>query len=188
MSEGSGVIVMEELEHALKRNVRIYADILGYGATSDAYHMTRCLVDGEGIAKAMRLALQDAGTDAGLIDHINAHGTSTPLNDRAETLAIKKIFGPRAYNVPVTATKSMVGHTFGGAGAIELIASVLTLENQFIPPTINYEFPDPDCDLNYVPNKGIKSNVNIVLSNSLGFGSRNAALVIKRYKRQKLDR
>jgi len=181
MSEGAGVVVLEELEHALKRNAHIYGELAGFGATSDAFHMTRPSDDGEGIVDAIRLALQDANVDAEEIDYINAHGTSTPLNDKIETLAFKKIFGRHAYRTPINATKSMTGHSIGGAGAIEAVASALTIENKFIHPTINYETPDPDCDLNYVPNKGIKAKVSAVLSNSVGFGSRNAVIIIKKY-------
>ena len=181
MSEGSGILVLEELEHALKRNAYVYAELVGFGATSDAYHMTRAPEDAEGSVAAMRLALQDADIRPEEIDYINAHGTSTPLNDKIETLAFKKVFGPRGYNIPISATKSMTGHTIGGAGAIEAVASALMLENQFIHPTINYEKQDPDCDLNYVPNEGRKYDLKVVLSNSIGFGSRNAAIIIKKY-------
>ncbi|HDK27828.1 MAG TPA: beta-ketoacyl-[acyl-carrier-protein] synthase II, partial [Candidatus Atribacteria bacterium] len=137
--------------------------------------------DAEGIVRAIRMALKDARVDTEKIDYINAHGTSTTLGDKIETLAFKKIFGPYAYKIPISSTKSMIGHPLGGGGAIEAVASVLTIEHEFIHPTINYEIPDPDCDLNYVPNKGIKAKVKFVLSNSLGFGSRNAAIIIKKY-------
>ena len=182
ISEGGGVIILEELEHALARNAKIYAEIIGYGASSEAFHMTRASDDSRGFVDAISSALQDAEVTADEIEYINAHGTSTPQNDKSETLAIKKVFGPRAYDIPISATKSMTGHAIGGNGAIELIASALTIENNFIHPTINYETPDPECDLNYVPNKGIKATVNLVLSNSAGFGSRNSALIIKRYR------
>ncbi|AMM41814.1 3-oxoacyl-ACP synthase [Candidatus Desulfofervidus auxilii] len=181
MSEGAGAVILEELEHALKRNAHIYAELVGYGATSDAFHMTRASDDAEGIVRAIRMALKDARVDTEKIDYINAHGTSTTLGDKIETLAFKKIFGPYAYKIPISSTKSMIGHPLGGGGAIEAVASVLTIEHEFIHPTINYEIPDPDCDLNYVPNKGIKAKVKFVLSNSLGFGSRNAAIIIKKY-------
>ena len=181
MSEGAGAVILEELEHALKRNAHIYAELIGYGATSDAFHMTRASDDAEGIVRAIRMALKDARVDTEKIDYINAHGTSTTLGDKIETLAFKKIFGPYAYKIPISSTKSMIGHPLGGGGAIEAVASVLTIEHEFIHPTINYEIPDPDCDLNYVPNKGIKAKVKFVLSNSLGFGSRNAAIIIKKY-------
>ena len=182
MSEGAGAVILEELEHALKRNAHIYAELVGYGATSDAFHMTRASDDAEGIVRAIRMALKDARLDIKKIDYINAHGTSTLVGDRIETYAFKKVFGPYAYKIPISATKSMIGHSIGGAGAIEIVASALTIERGFIHPTINYETPDPDCDLNYVPNKGIETEVNVVLSNSVSFGSRNAAIVIKKYK------
>jgi 3-oxoacyl-[acyl-carrier-protein] synthase II len=181
MSEGAGILVLEELQHALKRNAHIYAELIGFGATSDAFHMVKTPDDAEETVEAIRLALQDANIDANDIDYINAHGTSTPLNDKIETLAFKKVFGRRAYKIPISSTKSMIGHTLGGTGGIEAIVSALSIENEFIHPTINYETPDPDCDLNYVPNKGIKAKVNLVLSNSLGFGSRNAALILKKH-------
>jgi 3-oxoacyl-[acyl-carrier-protein] synthase II len=182
MSEGAAIIVLEELEHALSRNAHIYAEIIGFGATSDAYHMTRAPEDGKGTIEAISLALKDADINPEEIDYISAHGTSTPLNDKVETLAFKNIFDSRAYNIPISSPKSMTGHIIGGASAIGVLASALTIETQFIHPTINYETPDPDCDLNYVPNKGIATNVNTVLVNALGFGSRNAALILKKYK------
>jgi 3-oxoacyl-[acyl-carrier-protein] synthase II len=181
MSEGAGIIVLEELEHAIKRNAHIYAEVIGFGASSDAYHITKPLEDAEGLVESLRMALSDAGIQPEDIDYINAHGTSTQLNDKAETLAFKKVFGPRAYDIPISSTKSMTGHSIAGAGAIEAAAVALMIENQFIHPTINYETTDPDCDLNYVPNKGRKANLHFVLSSSLGFGSRNAALIIKKY-------
>jgi 3-oxoacyl-[acyl-carrier-protein] synthase II len=182
MSEGSGIIVLEELEHALKRNAHIYAEVMGFGATSDAYHITKPQDDAAGIVGAINLALQDANIYPEEIDYINAHGTSTQLNDKAETLAFKKVFGQRAYHIPISSTKSMTGHTIAGAGAIEAVASSLMIEHKFIHPTINYETLDPECDLNYVPNKGIKADVKVILSNSLGFGSRNSAIIIKKYE------
>jgi 3-oxoacyl-[acyl-carrier-protein] synthase II len=181
MSEGAGVIVLEELKHALKRNAHIYGELLGYGASSEAYHMTLPSNDADGYVRAIKSALRDAHVVAEEIDYINAHGTGTPHNDKTETLAIKRVFGSRAYRTPISSTKSMIGHTIGGGGAIEVIASVLSLKNNFIHPTINYEMPDPECDLNYVPNKGIVDNVDVILSNSAAFGSRNAALIIKKY-------
>jgi len=182
MGEGAGVIVLEELKHALKRNAHIYGEIIGYGASSEAYHMTLPSDDADGYIRAIKSALQDARLAAGEIDYINAHGTATPQNDKTETLAIKKVFGPRAYSIPISSTKSMTGHSIGGAGAIELVASALTLANKFLHPTINYETPDPECDLNYIPNRGIEANVDMILSNSAAFGSRNAALIIARYR------
>jgi 3-oxoacyl-[acyl-carrier-protein] synthase II len=181
MSEGCGILVLEELEHALKRNSHIYAELTGFGAVSEAYHMTKPLEDAEGTVESIRIALRDAGVRPEAIDYINAHGTSTPLNDKTETLAFKKVFGPRAYNIPISSTKSMTGHTIAGAGAIEAVASSLMIEKQFVHPTINYETPDPDCDLNYVPNIGIKANINVILSNTVGFGSRIATIIIKKY-------
>jgi 3-oxoacyl-[acyl-carrier-protein] synthase II len=182
ISEGGGIIILEELEHALARDAKIYAEIIGYGASSEAFHMTRATDDAQGFVDAISTALQDAEVSANEIDYINAHGTSTPQNDKSETLAIKKVFGPQAYNIPISATKSMTGHSIGGNGAIEVIASALIMENNFIHPTINYETPDPECDLNYVPNKGIQATVDLILSNSAGFGSRNSALIIERYR------
>ena len=181
MSEGAGIIVLEELEHALKRDAHIYAELIGFGATSEAYHMTKPLETAEGTIESIKISLQDAGIGPDDIDYINAHGTSTPLNDKTETLAFKKVFGPRAHEIPINSTKSMTGHTIGGSGGIEAVASCLMIENQFIHPTINYETPDPECDLNYVPNKGIEANINTILSNSLGFGSRMSAIIIKKY-------
>lgn len=180
MSEGAGILVAESLDHAIKRNAHIYAELIGFGAVSEAYHMTKPLEDAEGTIEAIGIALADAGIRPEEVDYINAHGTSTPLNDKTETLAFKKVFGQHAYNIPISSTKSMIGHTIGGAGAIEAIACALMIENQFIHPTINYEVPDPECDLNYVPNNGIDADLNIILSNSLGFGSRNATLIIKK--------
>ena len=181
MSEGAGIIVLEELEHALKRDAHIYGELIGFGAASEAYHMTKPLESAEGIVETIQIALQDAGIPPDEVDYINAHGTSTPLNDKTETLAFKKVFGNRAYHIPISSTKSMTGHTIAGAGPIEALASALMLENQFIHPTINYKTPDPDCDLNYVPNKGIEANINTILSNSVGFGSRIATIILKKY-------
>ncbi len=182
MSEGAGVLILEDLEHALARGVPIYAEVLGYGTTNDAYHMVQPLPTGEQAKKAIELALQEARIDPTEIDHINAHGSSTPLNDKIETKIIKEIFGERAYNIPITANKSVTGHALGAGGAIELVATVLTIKNQFIPPTINYEFPDPECDLDYVPNKGRKATVTTVLKNSFGFGGKNSSIIIRKYE------
>jgi len=182
MSEGAAAIILEELDQALKRGAQIYAEVVGYGSTYDAYHMTAFNPDGKGPARAIMLALDEAGLQSGDVDYINAHGTSTPINDRVETLAIKHVFGELAYKIPVSSTKSMIGHSLAGAGAIELVACILTLENQFIHPTINYENPDPECDLDYVPNKGRKAKVKIIVSNSFGFGGKNACVVIKKYE------
>jgi 3-oxoacyl-[acyl-carrier-protein] synthase II len=181
MSEGGGVLILEDLDHASKRQAPIYAEILSYGTTNDAYSMTHPLPTGEQAKKAIQLALQYANINPSDIDYINAHGSSTPLNDRIETMIIKGIFGEYAYKIPISANKSMIGHSLGAAGSIELIASVLTIKHQFIPPTINYEFPDPECDLDYVPNKGKKALVKAVLKNSYGFGGKNSAIIIRKY-------
>lgn len=181
IGEGSGILIVEELEHALKRNAHIYGEIVGYGATSDAYHITAPDPEAVGAANAMRLALEDANVECSKVDYINAHGTSTYYNDKLETLAIKKVFKEHAYKVAISSTKSMTGHLLGAAGGIEAIASVLAIENGIIPPTINYETPDLECDLNYVPNESINREVNYVLSNSLGFGGHNASLLFKKF-------
>jgi len=180
MSEGCGIAILEELEHAKKRNARIYGEIIGYGMTGDAYHMTAPDPEGEGATRCMVNALKDANLRPEDISYINAHGTSTPLNDKIETLAIKKAFGSFAKKVPVSSTKSMLGHQLGAAGAVEFVICCLAIEKSIIPPTINYETPDPDCDLDYVPNKARKAKVNVCLSNSLGFGGHNATLCVKK--------
>jgi 3-oxoacyl-[acyl-carrier-protein] synthase II len=182
MSEGAGVVVMEELGIALKRGARIYAEIVGYGMSGDAYHVSAPCFDGEGAYQAMRKALEDCGISPEEIEHINAHGTSTPYNDKIETLAIKRLFGGHARKIGISSTKSMTGHLLGAAGGFESAASVLCLKNQIMPPTINYEFSDPECDLDYVPNKSRSANLNYVLSNSFGFGGTNGALVFKRFE------
>ncbi len=181
MGEGAGVLILENLEHALARGVAIYAEILGYGTTNDAYHMVQPLPGGEQAKRAIELALQEARIEPTEIDHINAHGSSTPLNDKIETKIIKDVFGEHAYNIPITANKSMTGHALGAGGAMELVATVLTIKNQFIPPTINYELPDPECDLDYVPNEGRKATVTTVVKNSFGFGGKNSSIIIKKY-------
>jgi 3-oxoacyl-[acyl-carrier-protein] synthase II len=181
MGEGAGVVILEDLNCALKRGASIYAEVLGYGTTNDAYHMVQPLPTGEQAQKAVQLALRNANVDPSEIDYINAHGTSTPLNDKVETDVIKNIFGEYAYRIPISSTKSMIGHSLGAAGSIELITSGLTIKNQFIHPTINYEFPDPECDLDYVPNKGREAVVKTVLSNSYGFGGKNSAIVIRKF-------
>ena len=183
LGEGAGMLVLEDLEHAKRRGAHIYAEILGFGMTCDAYHMTAPEPSGTQAARAIALALKDAGVKPADIDYINAHGTSTPLNDKTETLVIKQVFGPNAYKTPVSATKSMIGHLIGAAGAVELIATVLAMEHQIIPPTINYEVPDPECDLDYVPNVSRKAAIGIALKNSFGFGGKNSALVIRRFER-----
>ncbi len=179
VAEGSGIVVLEELERARARGARIYAEVAGYGYNADAYHITAPAPDGEGFARCMRMALADARLAADEVDYINAHGTSTELNDHTETLAIKEVFGDRAKKIPVSSTKSMTGHLLGAAGAIEAVFSVLSLRDQVCPPTINYEEPDPECDLDYVPNVARKHAVNVVLSNSFGFGGTNAVLVFR---------
>ncbi len=182
MGEGAGVIVLENLEHARKRNAHIYAEICGYGLTGDAYHMTAPDPEGKGAARCMAMALEDAGFSIEKVDYINAHGTSTPLNDKFETLSIKTIFGEYAYKLAVSSTKSMTGHLLGAAGGVEAAICALVLERDIIPPTINYEYPDPDCDLDYVPNQARKLKVNVAVSNSLGFGGHNASLVFKKFQ------
>ena len=182
MGEGAGIIVMETLDNALKRNARIYGEVIGYGSTADAYHLAQPAPEGEGAARAMKSAIADAGIFPHEVDYINAHGTSTPLNDKYETMAIKHTFGENAYNLAISSTKSMTGHLLGAAGAVEIIASLLTTFKDKIPPTINYDNIDPECDLNYVPNTAVKRTVNIALSNSMGFGGHNACVIVKKYK------
>jgi 3-oxoacyl-[acyl-carrier-protein] synthase II len=181
MGEGAGIFVLEELEHALARGATIYAEILGYGHTSDAHHVTAPMETGEGATKAMQQALADANLQPEDIDYINAHGTSTPLNDKSETLAIKNAFGEQAYNVPISSTKSVTGHLLGAAGAVEAVYSIMAINNNFIPPTINLHTPDPDCDLDYTPQTGKEHEIRRVMSNSFGFGGHNAVLIFGEY-------
>ena len=181
MSEGAGILVLEELEHARARRAKIYGEIIGYGCSSDAHHLTAPAPGGSGAAQCMRMAIDDAGISTDEIDYINAHGTSTPLNDKFETMAIKTVFGDRAYKLPVSSTKSMHGHLLGAAGAVEAIACLQAIDNNLIPATINYEVPDPECDLDYVPNQPREAEINIALSNSFGFGGQNGTLIVKRY-------
>ena len=181
MAEGAGVLVFEEMEHALKRGAKIHAEIIGYGATCDAFHITAPAENGEGGARAMKMAIEDAGINPDEIDYINAHGTSTPLNDPNETAAIKTVFGDYAYKLKISSTKSMVGHTLGAAAAIEALACCKSIETGNIHPTTNQEHPDPQCDLDYVPNKAIEHEVNYTLSNSLGFGGHNGVLILKKF-------
>lgn len=181
IGEGAGVIVLEELEHAINRGAKIYAEIVGYGSTGDAYHITAPAPGGEGGVRAMNIAIQDAGLAPEEIDYINAHGTSTPYNDKYETMAVKEVFGDHAYNLAISSTKSMTGHLLGAAGGVEAIFSVLAIKDSILPPTINYETPDPDCDLDYVVNESRKKEINAVISNSLGFGGHNATIVFKKY-------
>ena len=182
IGEGAGVMVLEELEHAKKRGAKIYGEMVGYGATADAYHMTAPDPEGTGAAKAMALALEDAALRPEPVPYINAHGTSTELNDKIETLAIKKTFGAAAKTVAVSSTKSMTGHLIGAAGGVEAVISVLAIKEGVMPPTINYEHPDPACDLDYVPNQARKARVEAALSNSLGFGGHNATVVFKAFR------
>lgn len=181
IGEGAGIVVLEELEHARKRGATIYAELVGYGYNGDAYHITAPSPDGDGAIRCMRMALKDAGMSPEQVDYINAHGTSTDLNDASETLAIKQVFGDYAYKVPISSTKSMIGHLLGAAGAVEAIFSVLSIRDQVCPPTINYETPDPECDLDYVPNTARQHKIDVVLSNSFGFGGTNAVLILKRF-------
>jgi len=183
LSEGAGVLILETLEHAEKRDARIYAELMGFGTNCGAYNMVAPQPDGLDAAKAIQSALNNANMGIDEVNCINAHGTGTPYNDVAETRAIKEIFGKRAYKIPITSTKSMIGHSIGASGAIETIVSVLTIQNKVIPPTINYENKDPECDLDYVPNKSRTATIDVVLSNSFGFGSNNVSLVIARYDR-----
>ena len=180
IAEGSGVLILEEKDRALKRGARIYAEVIGYGANGDAYHMTAPAPEGEGAARCMRLSLKDAGIAPSEVDYINAHGTSTEYNDANETQAIKKVFGEQAFKLAVSSTKSMTGHLLGAAGAVEGVFSVLALRHGIIPPTINYENPDPDCDLDYVPNQARRADIRVALSNSFGFGGTNACVIFRR--------
>ncbi|WP_299088456.1 beta-ketoacyl-ACP synthase II [uncultured Metabacillus sp.] len=181
IAEGSGILVLEELEHALARGAKIYGEIVGYGATGDAYHITTPAPEGEGGQRAIKLALNDANLRPENVDYINAHGTSTYYNDLYETQAVKEVFGKHAYELAISSTKSMTGHLLGAAGAIEAIFSIMAIQDGIIPPTINYETPDDELDLNYVPNLAKRAEVNVVLSNSFGFGGHNATLVFKKY-------
>ncbi len=181
VGEGSGLLVLEEMERAKRRGAPIVAEIVGYGMSGDSYHITAPSEDGDGAYRVMRNALQDAGIRPEQIDYINAHGTSTELGDKAETLAVKRTFGEHAYKLAISSTKSMVGHVLGGAGGIETGVTALAIRDQIAPPTINYEFPDPDCDLDYVPNRARPMKIEYALSNSFGFGGTNGCLILKRY-------
>ena len=182
MAEGAGIVILEALEHAKRRGAPILAEMIGYGPTSDAFHITAPESSGRGAAKAMELAIKDAGLMPKDISYINAHGTSTELNDKVETMAVKKVFGEYARKVPMSSTKSMTGHLLGAAGGVEFAAGVMTIRDSIIPPTINYETPDPECDLDYVPNTARKARVDVVMSNSLGFGGHNATVIVKKFQ------
>jgi len=182
MGEGGATIILEELEHALSRGAKIYAELTGFGVTGDAHHITEPAPEGDGVKRAIRISIKDSGMDLNDIDVINAHGTSTPPNDKNETAAIKNVFGERAYDIPVHSIKSMIGHLLGAAGAIEAIASILTIRDGIIPPTINYEVKDEECDLFYVPNTTLKKDVRTVLTDNSGFGGHNTAIVFKKYE------
>jgi len=182
VGEGSGMLILESLEHAQARGARIYAEMAGYGMSGDGYHMTSPPPDGEGAARCMQAAILEAGIQPSQIDYINAHGTSTPLNDLYETRAIKMVFGEQACKVPISSTKSMTGHLLGGAGGIETVFTVLVINHDILPPTINLDNPDPECDLDYVPNVARQKVVNYAMTNSFGFGGTNAALILKKYK------
>jgi 3-oxoacyl-[acyl-carrier-protein] synthase II len=181
-SEGAGILLLESLEHARRREARIYAEVIGYGMTSDAHHMTAPDPEGDGAYRAMAAALRDGGLDPTTVGYINAHGTSTPYNDKFETLAIKRVFGEHARRLAVSSTKSMTGHLLGAAGGVEAIATVLALTHGVLPPTINYEKPDPECDLDYVPNQARKQDVEVALSNAFGFGGTNATLAFRKFR------
>lgn len=182
MGEGAGILILEEMEHAKKRGARIYCEMVGYGATDDAYHMTAPAPDGAGGARAMKLAVDESGVSIEEVDYINAHGTSTPYNDKFETAAIKKVFGDHAYKLAVSSTKSMTGHLLGGAGGVEGVICALSIYDEHIPQTINFENPDPDCDLDYVTDGGRDKIVKYALSNSLGFGGHNSSILFKKYE------
>lgn len=183
IGEGAGVVILETLEHAEKRGApHIYAELSGYGMSSDAYHITQPSPDGKGVIRAFQNALRDAGVTPEEVGYVNAHGTSTPLNDKAETGALKSVFGDHAYRVAISSTKSMTGHLLGAAGAIEAIAAALAIDKGILPPTVNYETPDPECDLDYVPNKAREARVDVAVSNNSGFGGHNAVLVFQRFK------
>jgi 3-oxoacyl-[acyl-carrier-protein] synthase II len=180
--EGGGLLVLESLDHALGRDARIYAEVVGYGMTGDAHHMTAPDPEADGAARAMTLAMKDAEVEPSAVGYINAHGTSTPYNDKSETMAIKRVFGEHARKLAVSSTKSMTGHLIGAAGGIEAIATALAIHHGILPPTINYETPDPDCDLDYVPNQARKQDVEVALSNAFGFGGTNATIVLRKYR------
>jgi len=180
-AEGAGTLILEDLHHALARGAKIYAEVVGYGHTSDAYHPTAPMASGEGAAKAMQFALRSAGLEGQDVDYINAHGTGTPLNDASETRAIKRALGEEAYNIAISSTKSMTGHLLGAAGSVEAIFTLMAMQHNLVPPTINLNNPDPECDLNYTPNEAIEREVNITMSNAFGFGGHNAVVIMSRF-------
>jgi 3-oxoacyl-[acyl-carrier-protein] synthase II len=180
-AEGAGVLVLEDLEHALARGAHIYCEILGYGHTTDAFHITAPLESAESAARAIKIALQDADVSAQDLDYINAHGTSTQLNDSAETRALKLALGETAYQIPISSTKSVTGHMMGGAASVEAVLTMMAMQHSFIPPTINLDNQDPDCDLNYTPKQGVEAEIRIAMSNAFGFGGHNAVIVFSRY-------
>jgi 3-oxoacyl-[acyl-carrier-protein] synthase II len=181
MAEGAGIVILEELQHARRRGARIYAEIIGYGNSGDAYHLTAPCSDGAGAARCMANSLRDAGTSADAVDYINAHATSTPIGDASETMAIKTVFKAHAANIPISATKSITGHMLGAAGAVEALFTVLALYHGVLPPTINYQYPDPECDLDYVPNQARQAKIRMAMCNSFGFGGTNAALLFRAF-------
>jgi 3-oxoacyl-[acyl-carrier-protein] synthase II len=181
IGEGAGILVLESEQHAIKRNAKIYGEIAGIGYTADAFHITAPSPNGDGATRVMEIALKDAGISIDEVDYINAHGTSTLHNDKVESLAIKNLFGERAHRIPISSTKSMIGHLLGASGSLELIATLLTIQNHKIHPTINYETPDSECDLNYTPNKAVDKTVDVAISNSFGFGGHNVCIVAKKY-------
>ncbi len=180
IGEGSGVLILEDYDHAIARGAKIYGEVAGYGMSADAYHITATSPDGDGAIRAMRNALKQRGTESDSVDYINAHGTSTPYNDSSETTAIKTLFGDHAHELSISSTKSMLGHSLGATGAVEAIFCLLAMRDGVIPPTINFEYPDPECDLNYTPNEAVRREVNVTLTNSFGFGGKNASLVFKK--------
>ena len=182
LGEGAGILILEDLEHALKRKAHIYGEILGFGMTCDAYHMTKPEPSAIQAIRALKSALKDASISPEEVDYVNAHGTSTPLNDKNETIILKEVFGLHARKLAVSSIKSMIGHLIGAAGSVELIGALMALEEGIIPPTINYDTPDPDCDLDYVPNQARQADVNVILKNSFGFGGKNSALMVRRFK------
>jgi 3-oxoacyl-[acyl-carrier-protein] synthase II len=185
MGEGAAVLILESLEHAEARGARILAELVGYGSTNDAFHISAPAENGAGAAICMQMALDNANIDPAEIDYINAHGTSTQLNDKSETAAIKTVFGEQAYDVPVSSTKSMTGHLIGAAGAVEALFAVQVLQNDILPATINYEVPDPECDLDYIPNEARPKQVKFVMSNSFGFGGHNATIILSKFEKVK---